>query len=176
MLKQGHALSNTGEALPLQIRSSIDDSHIQTQALDSGGLRTRQGRPRSLPWCPSLVLRWQRQWNQRAVTLRPPPVLKSPGPRDTLFPEPLTPTYPTSLWIEFPWCSEGLTSLRGRVSGFQGLRGIAHSKREDINGAPTLDPQLQENSGVPLKLLLSCHVLKTKDCKPAVWVPDPAYG
>ena len=117
------------------------------------------------PKVPSLVLRWQRQWNQRAVTLRPPPVLKPPDSRDTLFPEPLTPTYPTPLWIEFPWCSEGLTSLRGRVSGFQGLRGIAHCKREEIDGAPTLDPQLQ-NSGVPLKLLLGCHVLKTKDCKP----------
>ena len=127
------------------------------------------------PKVPSLVLRWQRQWNQRAVTLRPPPVLKPPDSRDTLFPEPLTPTYPTPLWIEFPWCSEGLTSLRGRVSGFQGLRGIAHCKREEINGAPTLDPQLQ-NSGVPLKLLLGCHVqnqrLQTSSLgsRPSLWM------
>ena len=142
---------------------------------DTGLRQWRSQNTAGKPKDPSLVLRWQGQWNQRAVTLRPPPVPEPLGPCDTVFPEPLTPTYPTPLWIEFPWYSKGLTSLRGRVSGFQGLRGIAHSKREEINGAPTLDPQLQ-NSGVPLKLLPGCHVLKTKDCKPVVWVPDPAYG
>lgn len=154
-MKHSHALSNTREALPLQIRSSIDDSHIQTRALDSGRSRTLHAGKRFM------VL----PGAQMAETVEP-------EGRDSAGQAAPSAEIPRPSWHSVPWaidshlpyltldrislCSEGLTSL-GQSFAFQGLRGIAHSKREDINGAPTFGPSAAGEQWGSLKLLLSCH-------------------
>lgn len=134
------------------------------------------------PGCgPFSRTRMAEQRNQRTQTPRPAPVLRPLALMTTMSWAIGSPLLPPQLSVEFPLCSKGADFPWGQRfsfsnSGFQGLRGIALRGRVLMVSPPWSLPWLQGSNGVPLELLLDCHVLKTKDCKPAAWVPNPACG
>lgn len=131
-----------GGLAPSDKIEDLCDMYIKTQGLDSGDLGTRRGSLRSfLQHLAGKYCGTKEPWSQARTSA------ETPGPAHLLCSEPVTPSYPTlhttlgrfSSVFWGGWLPRGQSFTLSR-SRFQGLGGIALSRREEMNGVPTLGP------------------------------------